>query len=288
MKLNEFDQLSRVAIRDAAVAFESDERLDRDWEKLRFHSRPQLAASMSEYRQFRELLQESGAELIDLAPGDDLTLDSIYPRDSLIVSPKGLILCNMGRASRQGEVQLNAFELQQTAKCTIAGIIELPGTIEGGDVIWLDEKSLAVGLGPRTNREGIAQLQSIVGDDVEVFVVPLPAPGHPDDVFHLMSMISPLDADLVLIYRPLMPAAFIEWLEARDIGFVEVPDEEFPAMACNVLATAPRKVIMLSGLPVTLERLQQAGCNVATYTGDHISRKGEGGPTCLTRPLTRI
>ena len=192
----------------------------------------------------------------------------------------------MGRASRRAEPAHNAAQLRALG-FDVAGEITAPGTIEGGDVIWLDDKALAVGEGPRTNAEGIRQLKEILSSEVEVHVVPLPAPRHPEDVFHLMSMISPLDEDLALIYAPLIPESFMAWLEGRGIAFVEVPEEEFIPMGCNVLALGPRDLLMLDRLPVTKARLEAAGCRVQTYKGDEISRKGEGGPTCLTRPLVR-
>jgi N-dimethylarginine dimethylaminohydrolase len=107
-------------------------------------------------------------------------------------------------------------------------------------------------------------------------------------VLHLMSIISPLDADLALIYRPLMPPTFIAWLQALGIDFVDVPDAEYPTMGCNVLAIAPRRAIMLENLPAVKSGLEGAGVDVITYRGLEISRKGEGGPTCLTRPLRRV
>ena len=118
-------------------------------------------------------------------------------------------------------------------------------------------------------------------------VVPLPHHRGPDDVFHLMSIVSPVDADLAVVYSPLMPVPFRDWLGGRGIRLVEVPDEEFLSMAANVLATGPRRVVMLEGNPVTRARLEAAGADVATYDGSEISVKGGGGPTCLTRPLAR-
>jgi N-dimethylarginine dimethylaminohydrolase len=159
--------------------------------------------------------------------------------------------------------------------------------LEGGDFIWIDKHHAAVGLGPRTNREGIRQLQAILGDEVDLHVVDLPEPEHPDDVLHLMSIISPLDQDLALIYRAFMPKSFILWLQNLGIDFVDVPEEEYLPMGCNVLAFGPRKVVMLENLPGVKSGLEAAGCVVTTYKGLEISRKGEGGPTCLTRPLVR-
>ncbi len=283
---NEYSALKLVGVRSAQYAFKNEARLDTEWQKLRFHARPLLEEAIREHQAFRAALQLSGAELIELGGNDHLTLDSIYTRDNIIVSPGGLILCNMGRASRTAEGPLNAEAFDKSG-FEVRGRIEAPGTLEGGDFIWLDEKTAAVALGPRTNQAGIEQLHDLLGRDVELHVVPLPNPDHPDDVLHLMSIISPVDGDLAVIYRPMMPAPFIDWLTARGISFVDVPDIEFLPMGCNVLALNPRRVLMLENLPVTKARLEAAGCHVDTYKGMEISRKGEGGPTCLTRPLVR-
>ena len=285
LKFDEYSKIAQVAVRHAKNAFVSDEKLASEWQALRFHDRPDMEASMAEYEGFLALL--GCDEVIELPAADTLTIDSIYTRDSILVSPKGLIVCNMGRASRTPEAAANAAVYAQLGH-TVAGQITSPGTLEGGDFIWLDEHHAAVGLGPRTNEEGIRQLQDILGTEVELFVVELPDPDHPDDVLHLMSIISPLDKDLALIYRPFMPQDFILWLQQQGIAFVDVPEEEYLPMGCNVLAMAPRSALMLENLPGVKARLEAAGCTVVTYTGSEISRKGEGGPTCLTRPLQRI
>ncbi len=287
--MNEYGKLTWVAVRAPAAAFKNESRIDAQWQPLRFHSRPDLNAAIEEHNAFTACLTAAGCQLIYLDDAEGLTLDSIYTRDALVVSPKGLILCHMGRLTRRREPSLNSLQLaeQRDLQLPIIGEIQAPGTLEGGDLIWLDDRRLAVGLGPRTNQAGIDQLKQILGNEIEVHVVPLPPPAHPEDVFHLMSMISPVAKDLALIYRPLMPDTFLHWLADLGVDLVEVPDDEFPTMGCNVLATAPRQVLMLDGLPMTRERLNAAGCQVTVYSGDHISRKGEGGPTCLTRPLVR-
>ncbi|WP_262691026.1 dimethylarginine dimethylaminohydrolase family protein [Kordiimonas aestuarii] len=283
---NEYGRLKSVAVRTATAAYQSADKIETEWRTLRFHEAPKLTTANEEHETFVGMLRREGVEVITLPSEGQLTLDSIYARDALLVSPRGLILCNMGRASRNSEPEINAHFLNKHG-FPLLGRVEAPGTIEGGDLIWLDATSLAVGEGPRTNAAGISQLQALVGDDVDVHVVPLPTPDHPDDVFHLMSMISPLDRNLALIYRPLMPDSFLSWLTGHGISFVDVPEEEFIPMGCNVLAIGPRDVVMLDRLPLTKERLEAAGCRVQTYKGDEISRKGEGGPTCLTRPLVR-
>ena len=285
-QFNEYSNLVRVAIRNPEDAFVNQEKLAQEWQPLRFHAMPDLEKSHAEFALFRQCLLTSGIEVIDLPANDSLTIDSIYPRDNVLVSPKGLILCNMGRASRTPEATVNVAVYEALGH-KIAGQIMAPGTLEGGDFIWIDEQHAAVGLGPRTNKEGVRQLHAILGNEVDLHVVDLPDPEHPDDVLHLMSIISPVDQNLALIYRPFMPQNFILWLEARGVEFVDVPEDEYLPMGCNVLAIAPRSVVMLENLPGVKAGLEQAGCSVQTYRGMEISRKGEGGPTCLTRPLIR-
>jgi len=285
-QFNEYSQLRQVAVRRPENAFVDKDRIDSQWQALRFHEAPDIDQANGEFANFIQMLTCLGAEILTLPGESNLTLDSIYPRDSTIVSPKGLILCNMGRASRTPEAAING-QFYVSNGHTIAGEIVAPGTLEGGDFIWIDECHAAVGRGPRTNDEGIAQLRRILGETVDLKVVQLPDPAHPDDVLHLMSVISPLDKDLALVYRPLIPDDFADWLAHLGIVLLEVPEEEYIPMGCNVLAIAPRQVVMLENLPGVKTQLTAAGCRVLTYKGLEISRKGEGGPTCLTRPLIR-
>jgi N-dimethylarginine dimethylaminohydrolase len=181
--------------------------------------------------------------------------------------------------------QQKAFE---SAGIPVLGQIEAPGTLEGGDVAWLDEKTLAVGHGYRTNRSGIEQLTALLTPrGIEVIEVHLPHFRGPSDVFHLMSILSPIDKDLAAIYSPLMPVAFRNLLLERGFRFVEVPESEFDSLGCNILATGPRQCIMVKGNPATEQALRKAGCQVISYAGNEISVKGGGGPTCLTRPVRR-
>ncbi len=192
----------------------------------------------------------------------------------------------MGKPARENEpaAQRRAFE---ALGITVAGAIEPPGQIEGGDVVWFDERTVAVGRGYRTNDAGIEQFRDLLGPGVDVIVVPLPHYRGPADVFHLMSIVSPVDEEAAVVYSPLMPVPFREWLCARGIRPIDVPDEEFDSMGTNVLALAPSRCVMLEGNPVTRARLEAAGVDVTVYAGSEISLKGGGGPTCLTRPLER-
>jgi len=204
-----------------------------------------------------------------------------------IGADRGAIICRMGKAARSTEADAQERALLQMS-VPILGRIEPPGTLEGGDVFWVDERTLAVGRGYRTNDEGIRQLRLLLGDSVdELIVVPLPHWRGPGDVMHLMSLVSPVDRDLAVVYSPLLPVPFRERLLDRGITLVEVPDREFKTMGTNVLAVKPRVCIALDGNIITRQRLQAAGATVIGYDGGEISVKGSGGPTCLTRPLSR-
>ena len=148
--------------------------------------------------------------------------------------------------------------------------------------------TIAVGRGYRTNDEGIRQLRQLTAELIdELIVVALPHWQGPNDVLHLMSLISPVDYNLALVYSKLLPVPFREWLLAWGIKLLEIPDAEYDSMGCNVLAVAPRKCIMLAGNPRTKAMLVNEGVEVWEYEGEEISRKGAGGPTCLTRPILR-
>jgi N-dimethylarginine dimethylaminohydrolase len=193
----------------------------------------------------------------------------------------------MGKAGRMNEpaAEQRAFEANGIA---VLGTITAPGTLEGGDVAWLDENTLAVGHTYRTNEEGIRQLTALLSPlGVTVMSVPMPHYKGPTDVFHLMSVLSPVDTNLAVVYSPLIPIVFRNELIARGYELVEVPDAEFDSMGCNVLALAPRVCLMVKGNPITKARLEKVGCKVIEYEGEEISVKGGGGPTCLTRPVER-
>ena len=222
-----------------------------------------------------------------LPENPDLTLDALYCRDASIATDFGMILCNMGKTQRKAEAEVHR-QYFENMSIPILGEIMAPGTLEGGDVAWIDNQTLAVGHSYRTNWAGIEQLKSLLEPNgVKVLVVDLPHFKGPDDVFHLMSVLSPVDKDLAVTYSPLLPIDFRNELLERGYDFVEVPDEEFMSMGCNVLAIAPRVCIVVDGNPNTKARLENKGCRVLTYKGTEISIKGGGGPTCLTRPLSR-
>ncbi len=283
---NNWGSMKKVAIRTPAAAFVSDAKIDREWRDLNWHSRPDLPNSHKEFAKVEELLKATGAEIIHLPAADGLTLDSIYTHDALVITPRGLVLPRMGKPQRRKEAEVNGAHLQSLG-IPVAGEITGEGKVEGGDLVWLDRRTLLAGVGYRTNREGVRQLQMLAGSDVEVLWFDMPHYKGPSDVFHLMSVLSPVDQDLAVVYLPLMSVRLVELLEARGIRFIQVPESEFDSMGCNVLALGPRHAMMVAGNPETERRIRAAGVKLEVIQGTEICRKGEGGPTCMTRPLVR-
>jgi N-dimethylarginine dimethylaminohydrolase len=260
--------------------------IEAQWESLNFIAPPGFSGALAEYDALIEIVASTGARMDFLPAAEGAGLDSIYVRDASVGSPSGLILCRMGKPQREAEpaAQKRAFE---EWGLPLRGAIEPPGLLEGGDVVWLDAETLIVGRGYRTNDEGIRQLRRLVGERVHVIVVPLPHWRGAGDVFHLMSIVSPVDRDLAVVYARLLPVPLRELLLERGMELIEVPDQEFDTMGANVLALAPRQCVMVYGNPVTRAALEKAGADVQIYEGRDISLMGGGGPTCLTRPIER-
>jgi N-dimethylarginine dimethylaminohydrolase len=257
------------------------------WEAYGWRSAPVPQAAAQEHAAFRAELAAAGAEVmlgLEPVPGDP---DAIYAYDPVLMTDRGAIMLRPGKQGRRGEPEAVSADLQ-AAGVPIEGRITEPGTIEGGDMFWLDAATLLVGRGYRTNDDGIAQLSVLLAPrGVEVLTFDLPHLRGPAECLHLMSFISLLDRDLAVVHLPLMPVRLVELLADRGVAFVEVPEEEFGSMGPNVLALAPRVALALEGNPETKRRMEAAGVEVRTYRGAEISRKGDGGPTCLSKPLAR-
>jgi len=283
---SEVAPLKRVLLKAPKAAFAAVDAMEAQWRELGYLRKPELGEAMDEHRALRALFESLGSKVDLLPPHPATTLDSIYARDASILTDRGMILCNMGKAARASEPQAQGEAFVELG-VPVLGEILGAGHVEGGDFLWLGEATAVVGRGYRTNDEGIRQLSEMLGAGVELVVVPLPHWKGPSDVFHLMSVISPIDVDLALVYSPLLPVPFREFLLERGLSMVEVPEEEFESMGGNVVAVAPRVCVMLDGNPLTKRRLEAAGAEVHTYKGEEISVPGSGGPTCLTRPLLR-
>ena len=285
---SEYLKLASVYLKSAKNSFLSEEELSEHWETLQYLSKPNFKKSLEEYATFQTFFREKNISTCFFPINRKTKIDSIYSRDASIATDFGIIICNMGKQGRIHEpyAQLEAYKMNNV---NILGEIKFPGTLEGGDVAWLDQHTLAVGHTYRTNEEGISQLEGLLQPKgIEIIVVDLPHYKGESDVFHLMSILSPVDKNLAVVYSPLMPIKFRNELLERGFQLIEVPEQEFDSMGCNVLAIAPRDCLMVAGNPITRKLLEDAGASVHIYEGNEISVKGGGGPTCLTRPIDRI
>lgn len=254
------------------------------WRDYGWRAAPDHVAAVAEHEILCALLEEAGAEVVRSGhdPGNP---DAIYVYDPVLVGREGAVLLRPGKIGRRGEPDSIVASLE-AAGVPVAGRLDEPALAEGGDTLWLDERTLLVGIGYRTNEAAVPALEAAF-PGVDVIAFDLPHWHGTGEVMHLMSFISPLDRDLALVYPRIAPVRLLHLLAERGIGVVEVPDEEFASQGANVLALGPRRALALDGNPESRARMEQAGVDVAVYRGDEISKKGDGGPTCLTRPLLR-
>ena len=234
---------------------------------------------------FVDLLRRLGCEVEVLDPADDMP-DAIFTYDPAFVVPDGVIELRGAKVVRQGEPPLLATQLADLG-IPVVGRLTAPATSDGGDMFWLDDTTLAVGRTYRTNQAAIDQLRVILqpmGVTVEAFDMPHDL--GPEYCLHLMSVVSPVRENLAVVYERLAPVALIQALASRGIEIVPVPEEDYVSLGCNILAVAPSVVVIASGNEATAKALRDHGVEVHVYDASEIN-KGEGGPTCLTRPILR-
>ncbi len=248
-----------------------------------FHHAVDLDLAQREHDAFTSTLGRLGPTVHVLEAETD-SPDLVYTFDPLLVTDRGAIPLRPGKPNRAGEPAV--LEAWTTAAgIPTVGRIEAPGTVEGGDTLWLRPDLFCIGRTLRTNDAGARQLAGLVGGDVRIF--DLPYWRGPRELIHLMSVISPIADDLAVVFLPLLPVGLWALLRKLGIGLIEVPEEEFPTLGCNVLAVRPGVVILAKGNPRTASALAAAGCEVHTYPATEIGINGSGGPTCMTRPILR-
>ena len=247
-----------------------------------------LGPARAAHDAFADALRDWGVEVLYHEEPLPEHADSVFVFDPALVTDAGAVLLRMGKELRRGEEDPLGRTLQACG-VPLHGRLEGEARCEGGDTMWLDHDTLAVGRGFRSNAAGVSQLRGLLGPlGITVLDYDLPYFSGPDACLHLLSLISPVDVDLAVAYPPLMPTSFWEELRRRGVRLLEVPEDEFlRTQATNVLTVAPRRCIMLDGSPVTRQLLEEADCEVVTFSGEPLSFKAEGGPTCLTRPVLR-
>lgn len=252
-----------------------------------YAGRPDLSRALAEHDALVAELRAAGSEIIYHDAPQPGRADAIFAFDPALITDAGAVILSMGKEQRRGEEAAMARRFEELG-IPILYTLHDDARAEGGDLLWVDHHTLAVGQGFRTNAEGLRQLREAL-EPIGITVIPVELPYYtgPQACLHLLSLISLVDEKLAVVYPSLIAVSFWQELKRRAIHLLEVPAAEFASMGTNVLALAPRRCLMLAGNPRTQQLLEEAGCNVVTYTGNEISLKAEGGPTCLTRPLWR-
>ncbi|XRD25887.1 arginine deiminase family protein [Lysinibacillus fusiformis] len=282
-----YTPLKHVIVKHPKDAFRSQKHLSDEWKTFNYLSEPNFEEALKEYAEFVEILKKY-VDTIDYLPlSDEVGLDSLYAHDPVKFTPNGAILLKSGKKLRQPEASIYK-EFLKDKGISIIGELTGDAVADGGDIVWLDDRTLAVGRGYRTNDDTIRQLKEMTAEMVDEFiVVQLPHDLGEAECLHLMSFISMVDKDLAVVHSRLMPVFFRQLLEERGIQLVEVPKDEYDTLGCNVLALAPRVCVIPEGNTVTKQQLIEAGARVFEYKGQQISVLGTGGPTCLTCPVIR-
>jgi N-dimethylarginine dimethylaminohydrolase len=257
------------------------------WRELGFQHAPEFAIAQQQHEMLRQLLGESGATVLNLPGADSLTLDAVYTHDASLPTDSGLLLMNPGKKSRGQEPRVHTDFCKSLGIPVLSEVAE-PGISEAGDIVWLDSKTLLIGQGYRTNEAGIEQIRRLLAaKNIEVLSAPLPHGGGPSTCLHLMSLMSMLDEQTILVDLPWLAVETVELLKGRGFRLIEIDDTERDTLACNVLALGKKRLIALEENTKTNRRLSDRGFDVRTFAGSEIAINGGGGPTCLTRPLLR-
>jgi len=258
-----------------------------DWRELGFLHAPDFNAAQAQHDELCRQLKVAGAEVVPMPAASGPTLDAVYAHDPSLATDYGLIIMNPGKPNRAPEAKRHR-EFYLSLGLPVLGEIQTPGTTEAGDMVWLDEKTLLIGHGYRTNANGIAQMHALLAPKgVEVLSAPLPYGPGPSACLHLMSLISLLDEQTALVDLPWLAVETVELLKARGWRFLEIEGSERETLACNVLSLGRKRLLALEENRRTNERMRQAGFDVRTFPGSELCINGSGGPTCLTRPLLR-
>lgn len=281
-------KIDTVLLKKPEDAFVSQENLDAQWKAFAYYGAPDYERTLQEFKAFEEIIRTLVPHVHYLPEAEGAGLDSIYTHDPLKVTKRGAIYFPMGKELRGGEGSATRAYLESQGVPTL-GLIAPPGKMEGGDVVWLDDDTVAIGRGYRTNDEGIRQFKELTKEFIKEYViVPMPHAGGPEACLHLMSIISLVDTRKACVYSEYMPVFFREYLVGKGFQLIECGKEEYDRLGSNVLCLEPGICLMIEGCPEVKGKMEQAGIVVHTYPGQELSYKGTGGPTCLTCPVCRL
>jgi dimethylargininase len=245
---------------------------------------------LAQHKTFSDLLVGHGVDIVWMDEDNPKIADAVFSYDASLMTPAGAILMNPGKSLRQGEQALHqAFYQRQNIP--VIGEITGDATAEAGDTLWLDNNTLAMGRGFRTNQSGIDQMTEILADQgITVHAFDVPYYHGAAACLHLMSLVSLVDTKTAAICETLFPVSLYQLMQAMGYNFISLPYDEYQAsgtLSGNILTVAPGESIMIDGFPETRNALEAAGINLQVFDGDALCIGCEGGPTCLTRPILR-
>ena len=279
--------LRRVLVCRPGDAGWTDETRAGRWREIGYLEAPDAAAASKQHAALVARLEQAGCEVLTLPPSEALSLDAVYAHDPSLMTNAGAICLNMGKEARQPEPDRHATFYEENG-IPVAGTMQAPGSAEAGDMVWLDPRTLLVGRGYRTNAAGIEQMGAFLEPlGAEVIEAPLPHGNGPAECLHLMSLMSVLSDDAILVDLRWLAVATLDLLRERGFRLIPIDESERQDLACNVLALGNRRLLAFEESPRTHDRMREAGFEVQTFPGAAIGRNGGGGPTCLTRPLLR-
>jgi dimethylargininase len=269
--------LRRVLVRRPATAG--------DWEGAAWRT-PDPARLAAQHDAFCALLAELGAA-VEVADALDGQVDAVYIHDPMVMTGRGGIPLRMAKPARMREPGHAAEELERLG-IPVLGTLDAPAYGDGGDRYWIDDTTMAIGLGYRTNRAGADALAQLVAPEgIHVEAYDMPHDQGPGFVLHLQSFISGVAENLHVVYEPLAPVRLLQDLRERGADWIAIDHDAYLAMGCNILAVRPGVVVMVDGVDSVRRELERRGVEVHVYDGSELSLKGDGGPTCLTQPLLR-
>lgn len=243
-------------------------------------AQPSLQALAAQHRELTAALEQGGATVHVLPPAPHLPYMA-YTRDSVVVTHRGPVLCQLERPQRRGEyAQLLGWH---AANGSTFWHLSSAGTLEGGDVHILRPGLAVIGeSGGRTDAAGAAELAAwLRAEGWEVRIEPF------DEHFlHLDVLFCMAAPGLAVACHDVLDPGFLAWLGAHGIRTIPVPYRDAMALGCNILSLGRDRVISArasKGLNAALraEGLEVLDPELGLFTA------GGGGPHCLTCPLTR-
>lgn len=258
----------------------------KDWRKWGYLRKPNIKLAREEHANFVETIKAEGVRVFFVDDVHKERLDAIFTSDPAIITDRGAVILKMSKALRIGEEETLSENIAKL-NIPVLGRIQGEATLEGGDVLWLDPKTIIIGRSYRSNIQGITQLKNILNGLANTSHVDLPHWHGSGECLHLLSLISLIDEDLALVYPELAPVSLLESLKARNIKIVDVPRREFETQGCNVLTLKPRKCMMVEGNPKTRKTLEKEGVEVIEFQGKEICLNRTGGPSCLVCSILR-